>query len=207
MSTPRRPTDNAPALRIVTGFSHLPCAGLDPSMPELPAACVGASRPLEYRSMSSLVSTRGERMPTLRVQSLLVGDDERPPLILVHGASNSARVWTFWQDELTRRGWSSHALDLRGHGTSAPVDLGTTRMADYADDLVTLARTLRRPPVLLGWSMGGLVAMMAAPACGARGWVGLPPRTPARRRDTSVPLPPCIFCAEENCIADRHPDP
>ena len=78
--------------------------------------------------MSSLVSTRGERMPTLRVQSLLVGDDERPPLILVHGAANSARVWTFWQDELARRGWSSHALDLRGHGRSEAVDLVATKL-------------------------------------------------------------------------------
>ena len=175
-------------------------------MPELPAACVGASLPLEYRSMSSLVSTRGERMPTLRVQSLLVGDDERPPLILVHGAANSARVWTFWQDELARRGWSSHALDLRGHGTSAPVDLGTTRMADYADDLVTLARTLRRPPVLLGWSMVGLVAMMAAVACDASACVGLAPSTPARGRDPSIPLRTGIFGPEEYGIVDHDPE-
>jgi len=46
-------------------------------------------------------------------------------------------------------------------------------MADYADDLVALARTLRRPPVVVGWSMGGLVAMMAAAACAL--WTGLSP--------------------------------
>src|SRR6266849_5218437 len=61
-------------------------------------------------------------------------------------------------------------------------------------------------PILLGWSMGGLVAMMAAPACGARACVGLAPSTPARRRDTSVPLRSGIFGAEEYGIADRDPD-
>ena len=48
--------------------------------------------------------------------------------------------------------------------------------------------------------------MMAAPACGARACVGLAPSTPARRRDTSVPLRSGIFGAEEYGIADRDPD-
>ena len=145
-------------------------------------------------------------MPILRVHSLLVGGEALSPLILVHGAANSARVWTFWQNELAHRGWPSHALDLGGHGHSVAADVGVMRMADYADDVVTLARTLRQPPILLGWSMGGLVAMMAAPACGARACVGLAPSTPARRRDTSVPLRSGIFGAEEYGIADRDPD-
>jgi len=89
-------------------------------------------------------------MVRLRAHSLLVGGDERPPVILVHGAANSARVWAYWQDELARCGWSSHAIDLRGHGASAAAEPGTTRMADYADDVVALARALRQPPILVG---------------------------------------------------------
>jgi pimeloyl-ACP methyl ester carboxylesterase len=83
-------------------------------------------------------------MPTLSAHTLLAGGDQQPPLILVHGAANSGRVWSFWQDELARRGWSSHAIDLRGHGASGAADLGTTGMADYADDVVAFARTLRQ---------------------------------------------------------------
>src|SRR5213593_4465517 len=145
-------------------------------------------------------------MPKLAIQSVLGVAEDPPSLILVHGAANSARVWAFWQDELGRRGWSSHAIDLCGHGASVAADLCATRMADYADDVVTLARTLRQPPILVGWSMGGLVAMMAAPACGARACVGLAPSTPARRRDTSVSLRSGVFGAEEYGIADRDPD-
>jgi pimeloyl-ACP methyl ester carboxylesterase len=145
-------------------------------------------------------------MSRLRAHTLLVWDGERPPLILVHGAANSARVWGFWQDELGRRGWSSHAIDLRGHGTSAAVDLSATRMADYADDVIAFARTLRQPPVLIGWSMGGLVAMMAAAACSARACVGLAPSTPARAFDASVSLRGGVFGPEQYGIVDRDPD-
>lgn len=145
-------------------------------------------------------------MSRLRAHTLVVWDGGRPPLILVHGAANSARVWSFWQEELARLGWSSHAVDLRGHGASAAVDLGATRMADYADDVIAFARSLRHPPVLVGWSMGGLVAMMAAAACSARACVGLAPSTPARTFDASVSLRSGVFGPEEYGIVDRDPD-
>jgi pimeloyl-ACP methyl ester carboxylesterase len=145
-------------------------------------------------------------MPMLQVRSTLARDEERAPVILVHGAANSAGVWQFWQEELAARGWSSHALDLRGHGESEPIDLSATRMADYADDVSTLARELRRPPVLVGWSMGGLVAMMAARSCHAVACIGLAPSTPARLRDASVPIRSGAFGPEEYGIVDRDPD-
>jgi pimeloyl-ACP methyl ester carboxylesterase len=115
----------------------------------------------------------------------------RAPVVLVHGAANSAAVWTYWQRELADRGFASYAIDLRGHGKSDPVDLSQTSMQDYADDVGAFMRELASPPVLMGWSMGGLVAMMAgAMAIGpfaermrARAFVGLAPSTPARERD------------------------
>src|SRR5215831_15923492 len=88
----------------------------------------------------------------------------RPPIVLVHGAANSARVWLFWQRELAARGWSSYAIDLRGHGESTACDLSRVSMVDYAADVSALASDLSPRPVVIGWSMGGLVAMMVAAA-------------------------------------------
>jgi len=34
-------------------------------------------------------------------------DSARPPIILVHGAANSASIWTFWQQELAAQGRAS----------------------------------------------------------------------------------------------------
>jgi len=109
-----------------------------------------------------------------------------PPAVLVHGAANSAGIWRFWQQALAERGWASFALDLRGHGRSGPHDLSTTSMRDYAADVCSLTVQLRPPPVLLGWSMGGLVALMAAAEAGAAACVCLAPSAPAPQADVSI---------------------
>jgi pimeloyl-ACP methyl ester carboxylesterase len=95
-------------------------------------------------------------------------DSARPPIILVHGAANSASIWTFWQQELAAQGRASYAIDLRGHGRSIGVDLSTTSLYDYAADGCMLALQFKRSPIVLGWSMGGLVALREGPQAEAR---------------------------------------
>lgn len=131
----------------------------------------------------------------------------RPPVVLIHGAANSAVVWTFWQRTLAERGWASYAIDLRGHGTSMPCDLSNTTMGDYADDVVATVRQLdtTRGVVLMGWSMGGLVAMMAAARCGARAVVGLAPSTPAGAVDPGTVIEHGEFGPGEYGITSEDP--
>jgi len=130
----------------------------------------------------------------------------RAPVVLVHGAANSASVWTYWQRELANRGFPSYAIDLRGHGASDSFDLSRTSMQDYADDVAALAAQLAAPPILIGWSMGGLAAMLAAERTDARAFVGLAPSTPAEGRDPSKPLREGVFGIEEYGITDLDPD-
>jgi pimeloyl-ACP methyl ester carboxylesterase len=129
----------------------------------------------------------------------------RPAIILIHGAANSARVWSYWQSMLADRGYASHAIDLRGHGASPTVDLSLTSMRDYADDVATFIRDLPEC-VLIGWSMGGLVAMIAAEhASNVRACVGLAPSTPAESIAASVTLRTGEFDANEYGITTRDP--
>jgi len=130
---------------------------------------------------------------------------DRPPVVLVHGAANSALVWAYWQEALAGHGWPSYAIDLRGHGKSAPADLSHTSMGDYADDVLALVREMARPPVLLGWSMGGLVAMLAAVRSDAVACVGLAPSTPARERNASKELRAGEYGPEYYGITSRDP--
>jgi pimeloyl-ACP methyl ester carboxylesterase len=131
---------------------------------------------------------------------------EYPPVILVHGSVNSAPVWTFWQQSLADAGWASYAIDLRGHGRSAPIDLSRTSMHDYVADVRALAQQLNRPPVIMGWSMGGLVAMMTAANGVAVACIALAPSTPARRTDPTASLRIGEFGPDEYGIRDRNPD-
>jgi pimeloyl-ACP methyl ester carboxylesterase len=78
-------------------------------------------------------------------------------------------------------------------------------MYDYLDDVRRLVGQLRQRPVIVGWSMGGLVALMAAAEGLADACVGLAPSTPAQAIDTTVPLREGEFGPEEYGIISRNP--
>jgi pimeloyl-ACP methyl ester carboxylesterase len=93
------------------------------------------------------------------------------PLLFVHGAWHAAWCWdenflSFFAD----KGYRAVALSFRGHGES-PVDkpLRVCSVADYVEDVRTVAERLSTEPVIIGHSMGGLIVQKylekhAAPA-------------------------------------------
>lgn len=91
---------------------------------------------------------------------------QQPSLLCIHGAANGAWVWDSWRRHLSPLGWAINVVDLRGHGRSLPVDFSTVTMNDYVADVESVAGQIAAQkgsyPVLLGWSMGGLIAMMYA---------------------------------------------
>jgi len=103
----------------------------------------------------------------------------RPRVLLLHGMFGGAWYWEPYQALLARRGYESHALTLRGHHDSRPVaSIGKVSLNDYIDDALAVARTLDRP-IVIGHSMGGLLAQKVAEAGACRALVLLasaPPR-------------------------------
>lgn len=91
-----------------------------------------------------------------------------PSILLIHGGATAAWIWDLWRDHLRALGWEVNVLDLRGHGRSLPVDFSTITMEDYVADVASvtgqIAAAQGRQPILGGWGMGGLVAMMQAAA-------------------------------------------
>jgi len=131
-----------------------------------------------------------------------------PPLLLIHGAANGAWVWEFWRRELKALGWDANVVDLRGHGVSLPVDFATVTMDDYVADVESVTEQMRSrlgaEPVLFGWSMGGLIAMMyASKHEGTPALVALAPSPPLQvqgradaeevRRTPSAPFGPELY--------------
>lgn len=87
----------------------------------------------------------------------------RPPILMVHGAF--AGAWCWQEHYLTyfaQHGWSAHALSLSGHaGSQNGTSLDTYTLDQYVQDVMTVAKTLPQPPILIGHSMGGLVVQKA----------------------------------------------
>lgn len=80
------------------------------------------------------------------------------PLVLVHGVSMSAAYFHPVIDPLVDAGHRVIVPDLRGHGRSPHVEGGHT-VEQYADDVQALLDALAiERCVLVGWSMGSLVA-------------------------------------------------
>ena len=103
----------------------------------------------------------------------------KPPLLLVHGALTGSWMWSSFAAFFAERGWEAHAMNLRGHYTSDLADLSTVTMRDYADDIGVAIRQLGRPPVVIGWGIGALAAMLYAERAPVLGLVLLAPSPPA----------------------------
>jgi non-heme chloroperoxidase len=83
----------------------------------------------------------------------------KSPLLFVHGAYVGAWCWEErFLGWFAERGYDAHAVSLRGHGATEGRDrLNDFGLADYAEDVASVAAGLPAPPVLIGHSMGALV--------------------------------------------------
>lgn len=82
-------------------------------------------------------------------------------LILIHGSFGSAMMWKMVIGGLMGK-FKIVALDLQGHGMSREFDLAKTTMDDYANNIKSVASNIGGESVLVGHSMSGLIALMAA---------------------------------------------
>jgi pimeloyl-ACP methyl ester carboxylesterase len=92
------------------------------------------------------------------------------PLLLAHGFTGAKEDFTDYLALLAVLGWHVVAPDQRGHGDSAkPEGRASYSLDIYADDLLALADALGWDRfALLGHSMGGMIAQVAATKAASR---------------------------------------
>ena len=91
------------------------------------------------------------------------GERPRYTALIAHGYGEHAGRYAHVAEHLVRHGASVYAPDHLGHGRSEGERVLVERLDDLVDDLQTVARKAQRdqpgqPVVLIGHSMGGLVA-------------------------------------------------
>jgi pimeloyl-ACP methyl ester carboxylesterase len=95
----------------------------------------------------------------LKLQFWDYGSDNKPALVLVHGALDHARNWDWVAHSLCRH-YHVYALDLRGHGNSAWAPGAAYTVAEHVLDLSALLDIINDFPIrLIGHSLGGGIVL------------------------------------------------
>ena len=86
-----------------------------------------------------------------------------PPILALHGFAGNMSTWDNFVEE-ARTSYAVITIDLLGHGASdCPVDVERYSPEHTIADIATALRKLRiSRPCLLGYSMGGRLALLAA---------------------------------------------
>jgi pimeloyl-ACP methyl ester carboxylesterase len=86
-------------------------------------------------------------------------------VVLIHGSWSRGEQLASARAAFEQRGYTAHTPTLRHH--ELPSHEGATKIAslslrDYTDDLVAFVNSLDSPPLLVGHSLGGLLAQLVA---------------------------------------------
>ena len=118
------------------------------------------------------------RLDGLSIAAARPAEESEAPLLFLHGLFAAAWMFERWMTYFAERGRACYALDLRGHGASAPVaNLGGLSLGDYVDDALRATRALGNV-VVVGHSMGGLIAQKLAEVGAVRAAMLVSPAPP-----------------------------
>ena len=100
----------------------------------------------------------------IRIRVAVSGPADGEPVLLLHGWAASLYSFRFLLEDLPRAGFRAYAIDFRGHGLSGkPTARASYTREALVGDVVETMRALRIPrAAVIGWSMGGAVALRLA---------------------------------------------
>jgi non-heme chloroperoxidase len=90
------------------------------------------------------------------------GGDPSDIVLLLHGGGQTRHSWKSTARRLAASGHTAVLLDARGHGDSDWHPAHDYSLDGFVGDLVQYVSTLDHPPVLVGASLGGITALVAA---------------------------------------------
>ncbi|MFN8471402.1 MAG: alpha/beta hydrolase [Anaerolineae bacterium] len=143
-------------------------AGWPPPLPPLAECDSGVAQRLLTLELRGGQTTATIYWPT--------GAPQGVAILLHAGGADRRSVWP-WAKALGGVGLVSLAPDLDGHGSNTRPYTTVTRAAEVALAAVEAARSLDAPPftILLGGSLGGVVALRAAELCATPTTLGSAP--------------------------------
>lgn len=87
---------------------------------------------------------------------------QRPPLLFVHGAFTGSWMWSKYIPHFIHEGWTCYVMNMRSHYRSRLLDMTRITFEDYLEDIKEIITACRIPPILIGFSMGGILCQKLA---------------------------------------------
>ena len=83
-------------------------------------------------------------------------------IILIHGAGSISDAWDNFKKSFESMGNTVINPTLRYHqrGFKSDPKLGNTSILDYVEDIEKIIKKLQQKPIIIGYSMGGLIALI-----------------------------------------------
>ncbi|MBI2719701.1 MAG: alpha/beta hydrolase [Rhizobiales bacterium] len=113
----------------------------------------------------------------------------RPPLVYIHGAFVDHQPFDGWLGELARLGWGGVSASRSGRLGIGPASAQGLTINDYVADTLKVIDTLDEAPVLVGHSLGGLIAQKLAERGKCRAAILLAPAPAGMLTAQPVALP------------------
>ncbi|MEW9699460.1 alpha/beta fold hydrolase [Paenibacillus sp. SI8] len=95
-------------------------------------------------------------------KNLTKATQERPPLLFVHGAFTGSWMWSKYIPHFIGEGWTCYVMNLRSHYKSRLLDMTRITFEDYLEDIKEVIAECGVPPILIGFSMGGILSQKLA---------------------------------------------
>ena len=93
--------------------------------------------------------------------NLLVAEN-RPPLLFVHGAFTGSWMWSKFIPHFVREGWKCYVMNMRSHYKSRVMDMTKVTFEDYLEDIKAVISECGEAPIIIGFSMGGILCQKLA---------------------------------------------
>jgi non-heme chloroperoxidase len=85
-------------------------------------------------------------------------------ILFIHGSSGGSWYWENYMRWFSEKGYECYAINLRFHAPnpSTPEQIGSASIYDYVEDVKNILAEIGEDTILMGHSMGGLIAQNVA---------------------------------------------
>lgn len=101
--------------------------------------------------------------------------EKKPPLLFVHGAFTGSWMWSKYIPHFMRNGWKCYVMNIRSHYKSRNMDMTRITFDDYLEDIreniQVVVSECGVPPVIVGFSLGGILCQKIAETDDVKGLV------------------------------------